>query len=78
MAAYGYFLASWNGVERGKTRMVIWTGEGLIRKYDYIAQAWLDAFDLVTIFSGSPETVSITEAEARETIERNGGNWTTP
>jgi len=77
MAIDGYYLSSHTSVNRGVTRSVIFIGE-LLYRYDYPTKAWVQDNSLITVFSGSPEVVKIDEAEARNTIERNGGTWAKP
>lgn len=72
-----YWLADSSAPGLGKSQTVLWTGGNGVRiwRFDYETDAWVLDPGIPTTFIGTPETMPISEQEARETIERNGGTW---
>ena len=69
-----YWLAS---RDRGESHSVLWTGgNGVrIRRFDYESDEWVLDPEIRCTYLGTSETRPLTEQEAKETIESNGGTW---
>jgi len=72
-----YWLTDSSAPVLGKSQTVLWTGGNGVRiwRFDYETDAWVLDPEIPAVFIGTPETMPLTEKEARETIERNGGTW---
>lgn len=75
MSVEGYRLASYNADFADARWVIHYADSGAIRKYDYETSEWVADNDLYGIFVGSPETIRLTEDEARRVIEDHGGTW---
>ena len=78
MALAPYVLASRGAPKLGTPRMVIFTGAPVFQRFDYNLNRWVDGRELASIFMRDPAVMDITQAEARTTIEDNGGTWAAP
>jgi len=62
----------------GESRMVLWLGEAIPRRFDYSYNRWVEDRAKLSLYVGNPDVIPISEAEARYTIELFGGTWSAP